>query len=392
MRPILSALIIFLLAVPLSLAAEDNTGSILEKKKELQAVEDKKDAAEEKVRKSRKQEKTVLGELETLDREIGRTKRRISNLRRDEQDLLVQISRTEDKLAGIAKERELARDRLMIRSTALYKAGNVSYLKVILGSSGIEDFEHRLFYLKKIAEHDMALFNQAAVLFSREKQEQDRLFEESDRLETTRRDLEKDLSSLARRKRSRDILLASARNEKEKYTRLLKELEVSSERLIKLIDALSRQAQTGDSGFPMLKGALKSPVSGQIVIEFGKNRNERFNTYTLSSGITIRSAEGTPVRSVFKGKALFADWFRGYGRIIILDHGGGYYTLYGHLSAIHIEVGQKVDTDELIGLAGDSGSLEGPALYFEIRHHGKPIDPRPWLLNFETTRKRSVKR
>ncbi len=391
MRRILPVFFIFVLVVPSSFAAEDDTSSLMERKEELRAVEDKKDAAEEKVRESRKKEKTVLGELEALDREIGRAKRRIRDLRRDEQDLLVQISRTEDNLAGIARDRELARDRLMVRSTALYKAGNVSYLKVILGSNGIEDFEHRLFYLRKIAEHDLALFNQAAVLFNREKQEQDKLLEESDRLKSTRRNLEKDLSSLARRKHSRDLLLASARDKKEKYTRLIRELELSSARLITLIDALSRQAETGDSAFPMLKGALKSPVSGQIVVDFGKNRNARFNTYTLSSGITIRSAEGTPVRSVYKGKTLFADWFRGYGRIIILDHGSGYYTLYGHLSAIHVEVGQEVDTDELIGLAGDSGSLEGAALYFEIRHHGKPIDPRPWLLNVEVAAKRAVK-
>ncbi|TNF46458.1 hypothetical protein EP232_04515 [bacterium] len=373
--------ILLFLIVSLPAAAEDETGSIQDKKRELQAVEEKKDAAEEKVRKSEKKEKTILGDLEALDREIGRTSRRIGNLRRDEQDLMVRISRTEENLSRITRERELARERLMVRSTALYKAGNVSYLKVILGSNGIEDLEHRLFYLKKIAEQDSALFNQAAVLFNREKQEQDRLLAESNRLKSTRQDLEKNLSTLARRKQSRDILLASTRNEKEKYTRLIKELEVSSARLIKLIDALSRQIETGDSAFPMLKGALKSPVSGKIVVDFGKNRNARFNTYTLSSGITIRSAEGTPVRSVFKGKTLFADWFRGYGRIIILDHGSGYYTLYGHLSAIHVEVGQEIDTDELIGLAGDSGSLEGPALYFEIRHHGKPVDPRPWLMN-----------
>ncbi len=389
MRLLYPGLIILFLAVPASATAQDEVGSIQEKKMELQAVEEKKDAAEERVRKSEKKEKTILGELEALDREIGRTNRRIGNLRRDEQDLMVQISRTEKSLVRIAHERELARERLMIRSTALYKAGNVSYLKVILGSNGIEDLEHRLFYLKKIAEHDSALFKKAAVLFAGEKQEQDRLLAESNRLKSTRRDLEKDLSTLARRKRSRDILLASARNEKEKYTRLINELEVSSTRLIKLIDALSRQAETGDSAFPLLKGALKSPVSGQIVVDFGKNLNARFNTYTLSSGITIRSAEGTPVRSVFKGKTLFADWFRGYGRIIILDHGSGYYTLYGHLSAIHVEVGQELDTDELIGLVGDSGSLEGPALYFEIRHHGKPVDPRPWLMNIEETGKRA---
>ena len=115
------------------------------------------------------------------------------------------------------------------------------------------------------------------------------------------------------------------------------------------------------------------------MVSFGRNRSERFGTYTLSNGITIQSAEGTPVRSVYGGRVVFAKWLRGYGRIIIIYHGGDYYSLYGHLAEFKIEIGQEVEPDKVIGLVGDSGSLEGAALYFEIRHHGKPVDPDPWF-------------
>ncbi|NOY85744.1 MAG: peptidoglycan DD-metalloendopeptidase family protein [Deltaproteobacteria bacterium] len=375
----LSAFLLFAWIMPANVAGRDTKGSIEKSRKELQAVERKKDTAKEKVRQSKNREKTILGELEALDRDIGDKKRRVGLLRRKERKLRADIARAEENLRSIAKKREAAKNRLLARSIALYKAGNVSYLKVVLGSSGIDDLTRRLYYLRRVSAYDSNLFHRAADLYHQGQQEENRLLEEKKRLAGTRRDLESDLSVLSRKKRSRGILLASVRNDRKKYSRLISELEASSKRLIKLIEALNQQAETGESAFPMLKGALKRPVSGKIMVGFGKNRNAKFNTFTLSRGITIRSSEGTPVRTVFKGKTLFADWFRGYGRIIILDHGGGYYTLYGHLSAINVKIGQEVDTDEVIGLAGESGSLEGPALYFEIRHHGKPVDPMPWF-------------
>jgi septal ring factor EnvC (AmiA/AmiB activator) len=369
-----------LILVPLSgLGADDSAKSLEETRKELESVEEKMEGARDRLEASEAKETTVLGELESLEKGIASLRSRINILRVKEQELVVKIRRTERYLERISRERDDARNRLISRSTALYKAGNVSYLKIILGSSGFEDLEHRLFYLKKVAQYDSDLFRHAADLFKLEKQEKNRLLQERNLLISTRKELESDLTALSRRKRSRGILLASVRDDKEKYSNLTAELENASKRLIRMMDAFRRQARTGDSAFSMLRGALKQPVSGQIIADFGRNLNKRFKTYTLSRGITIRSTEGTPVRAVFKGKVLYADWFRGYGRIIILDHGGGYYTLYGHLSAINAEVGQEIETDEVIGLAGDSGSLEGAALYFEIRQHGKPLDPKPWF-------------
>ena len=375
----LSAFLLLALALPAGVAGKDTDQSIEKSREELKAIEKKKETAREKFRRSERRERSVLGELETLDRGIGEKKRKVRKLRKEEKDLRAEIRMAEERLESIAREREAAGSRLMARSTALYKAGNVSYLEVILGSAGIDDLMRRLYYLQRVSAYDSGIFHRAADLYLQGKQEDTRLLERKTRLAETRLDLESDLSVLSGKKRSRDVLLASARNDRKKYSSLINELEESSNRLIKLIEALNRQAETGESAFRLLKGALKRPVSGKIVLGFGKNRNAKFNTFTLSRGITIRSSEGTPVRTVFKGKALFADWVRGYGRIIILDHGGGYYTLYGHLSDIQVKVGQEVDTDDVIGLAGDSGSLEGPALYFEIRYHGKPVDPIPWF-------------
>ncbi len=379
MSRLVITILLISLSIPLPLRAEEVESSIKTHQDKLEVIEEKITAAEEKIGRSSEKEVTILGNLELLDRDISSKRRNIRTLRTKETVLLKTIAQSEDDLALIREEKEHVRRRLVNRAIALYKAGNVRYLKVILESSGVEDVQRRHQYMTRIMSYDAELFARTADLYTREKEEVSRLRSDKEQLTSTRRKLEGDLTGLSRRRRKRDLLLAQVRNVKDRNTRLLRELETSSARLIQLIEALQRQASTGDSAFPLLKGGLKPPVSGKIIVDFGRNHNDRFNTYTLSRGITIQSAEGTPVMSVYRGKVLFADWFRGYGRIIILDHGGGYYTLYGHLSALHVEVGREIEADEVIGLAGDSGSLEGPALYFEIRYHGKPVDPKPWL-------------
>jgi len=377
-RSITAALLI-ILAAPQAIPAKDVETSLDTQRKKLEFIEKKKKQAEQKIETSREKEVTILGSLEALDRDISGKKRSVRELGKKETTLKKAIVRSEERLDSIREEREITRRRLAERAVALYKAGNVRYLKVILDSDGIEDIQRRHHYLTRVMEYDADLFARTAQLYEDKKKEVAGLRADKEQLVATRRKLEGDLAGLSRRKRKRDILLAQARNTKDRYTRLLGELEESSNRLVQLVEALKRQAQTGDSAFPLLKGGLTPPVSGKIIVDFGRNRNARFNTFTLSRGITIKSAEGTPVRTVYRGKVLFADWFRGYGRIIIIDHSGGYYTLYGHLSDLLVKVGQEMESNDIIGLAGDSGSLEGPALYFEIRHHGKPVDPKPWL-------------
>ena len=379
MSRLVITILLISLTIPLPLRAEEVESSIKTHQDKLEVIEEKITTAEEKIERSSEKEVSILGNLELLDRDISSKRRNIRTLRTKETVLVKAIAQSEDDLALIREEKEHVRRRLVNRAVALYKAGDVRYLKVILESSGVEDVQRRHQYMTRVMNYDAELFARTADLYVREKEEVSRLRSDKEQLTSTRRKLEGDLTGLSRRRRKRDILLAQVRNVKDRNTRLLRELETSSTRLIQLIEALQRQASTGDSAFPLLKGGLKPPVSGKIIVDFGRNRNDRFNTYTLSRGITIQSAEGTPVKSVYRGKVLFADWFRGYGRIIILDHGGGYYTLYGHLSALHVEVGREIEADEVIGLAGDSGSLEGPALYFEIRYHGKPVDPKPWL-------------
>jgi septal ring factor EnvC (AmiA/AmiB activator) len=124
---------------------------------------------------------------------------------------------------------------------------------------------------------------------------------------------------------------------------------------------------------------LPLPVDGKIITKFGPFRNEDFNVMNFRSGIDIQADRGEPVRAVHGGKVLYAGWFKGYGNMIIIDHGGSYYTVYANNEELFKEEGSAVEAGEVIATVGDTGSSLGPKLYFELRYHGKPVDPMEWI-------------
>jgi septal ring factor EnvC (AmiA/AmiB activator) len=131
--------------------------------------------------------------------------------------------------------------------------------------------------------------------------------------------------------------------------------------------------------FIAFKGLLNMPVKGKIITRFGPHKNNKFNVVNFRSGIDIKSDRGEPIRAVSFGRVLYAGWFKGYGNMIIIDHGDNYYTIYAHAEELFKSKGDAVETDEVIATVGDSGSMIGPSLYFEVRHHGKPVDPLKWI-------------
>jgi septal ring factor EnvC (AmiA/AmiB activator) len=124
---------------------------------------------------------------------------------------------------------------------------------------------------------------------------------------------------------------------------------------------------------------LKLPVKGKIVSLFGEFKNTRYQVLNFRSGIEIQTERGEPIQAVYAGKVLYADWFKGYGNMIIIDHGDHYYTVYAHIEEAFKTNGDSVETGEVIATVGDTDSISGPKLYFEVRHHGKPLDPMQWI-------------
>lgn len=175
-------------------------------------------------------------------------------------------------------------------------------------------------------------------------------------------------------------LLAALRDEKRVQQQLIRELTRAQHQLDAQVSSLQRGPPAPTTGFAALKGKLRRPVEGGVIeVPFGKVVNARFNTVTFQNGVDIRVHEGAEVHAVGVGKVVFAGWFKGYGNLVIVDHGDNWHTLYAHLAATAKGVGETVQAGDLVGLVGDTGSIKGAYLYFEIRGAGKPTDPMPWF-------------
>ena len=169
--------------------------------------------------------------------------------------------------------------------------------------------------------------------------------------------------------------LGAKANESE---RMIADLQRADEELAKTIHDLTQVP--AKSGFGALRGKLPAPVEGgHIEVGYGNVLNPKFNTVTLHKGFDIRAPLGTPVKAIAPGKVAWANWMRGYGNLLIVDHGDGYFSLMAHLEKFERQVGDAVKAGDVLGEVGDTGSLKGAFLYFEIREKGQAVDPAPWL-------------
>jgi septal ring factor EnvC (AmiA/AmiB activator) len=166
-------------------------------------------------------------------------------------------------------------------------------------------------------------------------------------------------------------------------------MEGAALRLQKMMDELSRRAairpresppssSTG-TGLDALRGRLDWPVRGEVIAPFGKFKHPEFAAEVVRKGIDIEAPFGEGIRAIEKGKIVYAGRFSGYGKMVIIDHGERYYTIYGHLSEILKKTGDEVGRGDILGRVGDSDSLAGAKLYFEIRKDGRSVDPVPWF-------------
>jgi septal ring factor EnvC (AmiA/AmiB activator) len=207
------------------------------------------------------------------------------------------------------------------------------------------------------------------------------LLEERRKLADTRRLIEERQRSIAATVQQKERLLARLKTEESGSEKQIAELEEKANRLERLVEYLSTQ-QAGRAvpiDVRTFQGALQWPVDGMVVEKFGLQRNAKFSTVTTNNGVRIAAVTGSPVHAVFQGTVLFSQWFKGYGNLIIVDHGSRVFSLYGNVKAASIAVGDHVNAGQTIAGVGESEEGRAGHLYFEIRRDNHPEDPQKWL-------------
>jgi len=370
-----TALLVLVLATA-TVVAQDPPTAVTSDEERLRQVQERRAALEQELKRLRGEEKSLLGEVEQLEVEL--------RLRTEElRETRLTLRRTQSELdAAVESVRELdarlaaARPALAAHARALYKLGELSYMRLLLSVDRPPDFFRGYRFVTTLARRDrerVATFRVDLAALNEEKTELERRTAESialrGRLAAGRRRLD------AQRKRKTD-LLTSIVQQKETHAAYVAELAEAELRLGQLLDGLGE----GAVAIPVaaFKGSLPWPVRGPVRSGFGRRKHPRFDTYTAHNGIEIASPTDVEVRAVHEGTVVFAERFRGYGLMVVIDHGGGHHSLYAHLAELSVTVGQAVAGGAVVGLSGQGG-LESPGVYFEMRHRGRPEDPLDWL-------------
>jgi septal ring factor EnvC (AmiA/AmiB activator) len=384
--PLRRRILVALLAaawIPLALGVSAEEGSEDEGSK-LEDLRAQILEARERVGASEREERDLFERLEQLDRSLDRMASQLADARRLAKRAAEALARTEARAGEATARLEKTRAAMTRRVVALYKMGEVGPLRVLFSSGSLQDLFSRASTLRKLLDHDADLV--ARYRRDHEAVEKARSnAEEGVRLrDLAGRELESRRSEHESERANKTQLLAKVREDRTLERSLLVELERAAraleEKLVSLGESSRLDVATLDAmDFAAQKGKLPKPVRGSVQTRFGRVVDDEYGTETFNKGIEFEVDHGDSVRAVAFGEVRFAGWFRGYGKIVILDHGRQYFTVSGHLAELFVEVGQTVGRGDTIATAGDTGSLSGPSFYFEVRQGGEPLDPIGWL-------------
>ena len=266
------------------------------------------------------------------------------------------------------------------RLRARARMGQVSELRLLAASASLGDLVKRRYLWAQVVEHDLGLLAEASRALAAREAARAARERETARLAALARDASARREVAAARREEHRTLLEAIRGARALHERAAAEAAGQATKLAEFVSALPAGPGAAlHTGFPQLRGRLPHPVDGAIEVGFGRVVNPRFNTVTVQKGLDFRAPAGAAVRAIAPGRVAHAGWFKGYGNLVIVDHGDGYHTLVAHLASMSTAMGEEVEPGTLLGTVGDTGSLKGPYLYFEIREKGRPVDPRPWL-------------
>lgn len=347
---------------------------------EYKKIQKKIREQKKRINRAQKREFSVLNEIEYVNKRLKRIKaelrifkRKLSQTRSEIRTVNTEIAKTE---ISLEKQRDWIKRKLRIMHKFGY-SGDIVML--ILSVEDISQMMRFWKYLENITRHEHKILSDYRKNLSD-------LDEKSNRLQLLKADLKKDEekikikeNEMAEEKRSKKIILSSVRHKKASYQKMLSELKKASRKLLKIIRESSKTDTYSGTGFLRRKGRLSFPAEGKLAIPYGSQKDPQFNTPVFRNGIHIQTDSNTDAKSVYKGRVIFAEWFKGFGQLVIINHGSGYHTLYGNLSEIFSHVGDIIKEKQVLGKVGTSGILNAPGLYFEIRYRGKPLDPTQWL-------------
>ena len=340
--------------------------------KELEEVRQQMDVKEEEVTEKRQKVISISEQLKTVQLELEK-------INTEYEDILIKldvvqqrIDRNESELKDI--EDDLASKTILLnkRMRDIYKNGQVSYIEVLFGAQNFGDFVSRLELLKTVIRRDITLITEVKLKRNTVLLKKEELQKSYVSLEELRKEAEAKKAIIEERKQEHEEILHNAIYERDTAERAYRELQETSRRIENMI-------RGGNYGSGQGTGVFMWPISGSITSDYGWRTHPIFGTSRFHSGLDIGADYGDSVVAADSGTVIYSDWQGGYGKTVMIDHGGGLVTLYAHNSELAVYVGQNVSKGQLIAYAGSTGYSTGPHVHFEVRVNGSTTNPLDYL-------------
>jgi len=346
---------------------------ISDKQKRLMQIRTELAEQKQKLKYTRVEEQKALSGLYVIQRDLLHAKKSLNEAKGKvvyNQKTIVEMKK---ELADAQNKITVEYKYLKLRIREVYKSRSGGVLDILFASRSMSDFINRTYYFGRIIGRDVQLINGV-------KQQVERINSAKARLESANSEIKDSLSvietekkeisrSEVEKQRNYQVL----RGRRQEYEQRVRELEANSLEIERFIRARGKSTAISSGKFGW-------PINGRITSGFGYRRNPLWGGLSLHTGIDIAAPYGKPISCADSGEVIYSGWWSGYGKAVVIDHGRGYTTVYGHMSRLIAQVGQKVEKGTVIGLVGSTGFSTGPHLHFEIRYNGKPVNPLPYLI------------
>lgn len=348
---------------------------------QLKTLRSQIEALRQQQEQRRRQESAARADLASIETRMGMANRALKATRTELAAARNRMQNLQRERTQYRQQRDRSAKALSQQMRAAFMSGGQEYLKLLLNQQDPAAFGRTMTYYGYLNRARSEQLKTLAFAMGRLVGLEEKIAEEVGKLSQLEADQETERSKLAGLQRQREKSLRQVETEiasDEKKIASLERDEKELGQLVKRIETVVRDVPVRlpkGSNFAQLKGKLGWPARGDFLQQYGDSRHDgrlRWN------GVLIRAPEGREVSAIFHGRVVFADWLRGFGLMTIVDHGDGYMTLYGYNQTLLKQVGDWVEAGEPVATVGNSGGQQGNAVYFELRHNGRAIDPRPW--------------
>lgn len=360
--------------LPLFANAKDNL-TLHEKQQLLNNLNKQKSDIADKLKEARLKEEYASKKLQKINYDLRTAQRDLSLNRKYLSSNQDAWKKTKERLDEIKKQSSSLEEEAKSRILAIYKQDRMKLMDGLINSDSVTDYLDHLYYQKRIMEYDKQVLEALVDQSENIKKYNQLLEQEASKIKEINEKLKHIESNISQQKNAQQKIVTELKNERALYESSERQLERESIKLIYKISDLS-----GDKlDNPDATGTFIYPVKARITSPFGPRRHPIFGVRSMHSGIDLAAPRGTEVKASEGGLVIYAGWYGGYGKVVIVDHSKGYSTLYAHLDRINTKVGKRVKQGEVLGNEGQTGYATGPHLHFEVRSKGKPENPIHYL-------------